>query len=106
MVGKAWQPSALPTPTTTRSVKRTGAGAGIEAVEQAAHAGRIARLGGIKLLGMFGSLPHTVCRYLSQHILFLVSKHCGYLDDTQNCAQIKSVAASRHHNVCMSTSLT
>ena len=42
------------TPTATRSVKRTGAGAGQETVEQAAHAGRVAWQGYGKLLGMFG----------------------------------------------------
>lgn len=54
--GKARQPHALPTPTATRSVKRTGAGAGKETVEQVAHAGRVAWQGCGKLLGMFGNV--------------------------------------------------
>ena len=40
----------------TRSVKRTGAGAGKETVEQVAHAGRVAWQGYGKLLGMFGNV--------------------------------------------------
>lgn len=48
------RPRPLPTPTTTRSVERAGVGAAEEAVEQVAHAGRVAWQGWGKLLGMFG----------------------------------------------------
>ena len=43
----------LPTPTTSRSVKRTSSRAGEQPVEQAAYAGRTAWLGCGKLLGIF-----------------------------------------------------
>lgn len=47
MIGKARQPHALPTPTATRSVKRTGAGVDKETGEQVAHAGE-SRMAGVK----------------------------------------------------------
>jgi len=52
-VGKARQPHALPTPTTTCSMNSPCAGAGKETVEQVAHAGRQAWAVRGKLLGMF-----------------------------------------------------
>ena len=57
-------PRALPTTATTRSLKRTGAGATEKAMKQVALAGRVAWQGWGKLLGIFGNCLFIIDRYL------------------------------------------